>query len=180
MAVDDDFGREPPMPLRLSWTWVRFERLTGDDVYDLLALRSAVFVVEQDCVFLDADGLDRQAWHLLGRSLDAGRTLIGYLRCIDPGVKYPEPSIGRVVVDATARGSSLGRAVMHEGIVRVRAAWPGHAVRINAQYRLEAFYASLGFVTVGPVYVEDDIEHVEMTLAATTAVEKNTAEEKLR
>ncbi len=151
----------------LVWTWRRFERLSADDVYDLLALRSRVFVVEQSCVFLDADGHDRSAWHLLGRVADAAASpLAACLRCLDPGVRYPEPSIGRVATSLELRGRGLGRALMDEGIARSQDAWPGSAFVINAQSRLEAFYRSLGFVTEGMPYVEDDIEHVRMRLGA--------------
>ena len=153
-----------------SWTWGRFESLTSHDVYDLLALRSEVFVVEQDCVFLDADGADRDAWHLLARhdtaALRDGRApLAAYLRCIDPGARYMEPSIGRVVVAPAWRGTGLGRILMIEGIARSRTLWPGHAIRIGAQARLEHFYVSLGFVREGSPYDEDGIEHVGMVLA---------------
>ena len=156
----------------MRWTWGRFDTLSGSDVYDLLALRSAVFVVEQDCVFLDADGLDRQSWHLLGR--DASGTLVAYLRCLDPGLKYREPSIGRVTVTTAMRRTGLGRMTMAEGIARVGALWPDLAIRINAQHRLEAFYASFGFTTEGPIYDEDGIDHVEMTLAPAAASHRNT------
>ena len=136
-------------------------------MYDLLALRSAIFVVEQDCVFLDADDADRAAWHLLGTTIDDnGRpVLAAYLRCLDPGVRYPEPSIGRVVVAARRRGAGLGRVLMAEGIARSERAWPGRDIVLNAQHRLEAFYRSLGFVTEGPPYLEDAIEHVAMRRA---------------
>ncbi len=144
----------------VDWRWSRFDALAPRDVYDALALRSAVFVVEQGCAFQDADGLDAAAWHLLGRTADG--TLAAYLRCLDAGAKYDEPSIGRVIVDLRWRNTGLGRALMAEGIARSRAAWPGRAIRIGAQHRLERFYASLGFAVAGPVYVEDGIDHVEM------------------
>ncbi len=149
----------------VHWTWKRFDTLSGDEVYDLLALRSQCFVVEQRCVFLDADGLDRSSWHLLGRIADAPR-LAACLRCIDPLVKGPEPSIGRVVVAATERGTGLGRTLMVEGIARSRDAWPRQVIVINAQLRLEAFYRSLGFATEGSPYIEDGIDHVSMRLPA--------------
>ena len=76
----------------LTWQWTRFAGLSGDDVYDMLALRSTIFVVEQDCVYLDPDGLDRQAWHLLGR--DVQGALLAYVRVCDPGVKYAPPWLG--------------------------------------------------------------------------------------
>ena len=149
----------------LSWTWKRFEDLSTVDVYDLLALRSEVFVVEQRCVFLDPDGSDRPAWHLLGRTMDDAAVLAAYLRCIDPGVKYREPSIGRVVTAPASRGLGLGRALMDVGLLRSHDAWPGADIVINAQARLEPFYRSLGFCTEGEPYVEDDIDHVQMRRA---------------
>ena len=164
---------------RVTWTWSRFESLSVDDVYDLLALRSAVFVVEQRCVFLDADGCDRHAWHLLGRaegtpreseSPAGGTRLAAYLRSLDPGIKCPESSIGRVVVAAAYRGTGLGRALMSEGIARAHAQRPGIAIRISAQLRLEAFYASLGFHGEGLPYVEDGIDHLGMRLMSTREI----------
>ena len=155
-----------PSSPAVAWHWRRFETLSNDDVHDLLALRSTVFVVEQRCVFLDADGGDRSAWHLLGRATDAPRALSAYLRCLDPGVRYDAPSIGRVVTAPAVRGTGLGRSLMEEGIGRSQAAWPGADIVINAQRRLETFYRSLGFVTEGEPYLEDDIEHVRMRLPA--------------
>jgi ElaA protein len=159
----------------ISWAWKRFDALTGPEVYALLALRSAVFVVEQDCVFLDPDGLDRHAWHLLGHVADPGRprVLAAGLRCLDPMVKYPEASIGRVVVAPAWRGTRLGRALMVEGIGRSRAAWPGQAIRIGAQQRLEAFYASLGFESEGEPYEEDGIMHREMCLPSSQSLDED-------
>ena len=157
----------------VSWNWKRFDALSRHDVYDALALRSEVFVVEQGCAFLDADGCDRNAWHLLAR-LDAetdasstrGGSLVAYLRCLDPGVKYAEPSIGRVIVASSHRSTGLGRALMHEGIARAKAQWPDADIVIAAQQRLDAFYASLGFRVQGSPYLEDGIDHVEMRLVA--------------
>lgn len=156
-----------PVPMAaaaLSWIWRRFDTLSVDDVYDVLALRSAVFVVEQTCVFLDPDGCDRSAWHLLGRTIDADgrRVLAAYLRCLDPHVKYPEPSMGRVVTAPTLRGRGLGRVLMDEGITRTQHAWPGADIVINAQLRLAPFYRSLRFRSEGEPYIEDDIDHVQM------------------
>ena len=151
----------------IAWSWKRFVDLTADDVYDILALRSTVFVVEQACVFLDADGDDRSASHLLGRTTndDGASVLAAYLRCLDPRVKYPEPSIGRVVTAPAWRGRGLGRSLMDEGIARTQDAWPGADIVINAQLRLEPFYRSLHFRTEGAPYVEDDIDHVQMRRA---------------
>jgi len=161
---------EPPVVsgTRLAWTWKRFDDLSGGDLYDLLALRSQVFVVEQNCPFLDTDYCDQRAWHLLGRATsEVGRaSLAVYLRILDAGVKYTEPSIGRVVVAESWRGQGLGRVLMEEGIARSRVLWPDDDIVIGAQQRLDAFYALLGFASEGAVYVEDGIDHIRMRLAS--------------
>ena len=144
----------------MHWHWSRFEELGVDDLYDALQLRSRVFVLEQG-PYLDADGLDRAAWHLLGRDDDDG-SLVATLRIVDPGRKYAEPSIGRVVLAREQRGQGAGRALMAEGIAGSERLWPGRAIRISAQAHLERFYASLGFERVGEPYLEDDIQHLEM------------------
>jgi ElaA protein len=144
----------------IAWRWNRFERLAGDDVYDLLALRSEIFVMEQRCVYLDADGLDRHAWHLLGR--DADRRLLAYARVVDPGRKFDVPAIGRVVVHGSRRGTGLGHALVAEALRRCAEAWPGAANRIGAQSHLQDFYRRHGYVTVGEPYLDVGIPHVEM------------------
>jgi ElaA protein len=144
----------------LTWQWTRFPGLRGDDVYDMLALRSQIFVLEQECAYLDPDGLDRQSWHLLGREDDGA--LLAYLRVVDPGVKYEVPSIGRVVVNPAKRGSGLGHVLMHEALRRCDALWPGEANRIGAQAHLQGFYGRHGYVAVGEQYLEDDIPHITM------------------
>lgn len=148
--------------MHLNWTLGRLHQLGPLDVYDLLALRSAVFVVEQTCVFQDPDGVDRQAHHLLGR--DERGDLQAVLRIVDPGVKYAEPSIGRVISAPAVRRRGVGQELMAQGIVRCRGLWPGQGIRISAQARLERFYRAFGFRTVTEPYLEDDIPHVEMLL----------------
>jgi len=141
------------------WSWTRFEDLGVQALYDILALRCRVFVLEQGA-FLDPDGADPHSWHLQGR--DEAGVLQAYLRGVDPGIKYTEPSIGRVLTSPETRGTGLGRALMQEGLARCTAQWPGQALRISAQARLRAFYAGLGFEAVGDEYIEDDIPHVQM------------------
>lgn len=143
----------------MHWTWSRFAELGVDNLYDALALRCRVFILEQG-PYLDPDGLDHHAWHLLGR--DEAGTLQAYLRAVDPGAKYPEPSIGRVITAPEMRGMGLGRTLMHEGLARCDAAWPQRVIRISAQAHLQRFYGSVGFRPVGETYLEDDIPHIQM------------------
>jgi len=144
----------------LTWQWTRFEGLSADDVYDMLALRARIFVLEQNCAYLDPDGLDRRSWHLLGRG--AGGVLLAYVRVCDPGVKFDPPSIGRVVVDASQRGTGLGHVLISEALRRCDATWPGQRNRIGAQAHLQAFYGRHGYVPVGETYMEDAILHIDM------------------
>jgi ElaA protein len=143
----------------LRWTWHEWATLTPDVLYAFLRLRSAIFVVEQNCVFPDMDGRDPQCEHLCG--WDDG-TLAAYLRLVPPGVRTPEVALGRVVVARSARSTGLGRAVMREGLARCAQRYPGQPVKVSAQQHLEKFYGSLGFVTVGAPYDEDGILHVDM------------------
>jgi ElaA protein len=146
----------------VNWLWLRFADLGVDNLYDALALRCRVFILEQG-PYLDPDGLDRVSWHLLGR--DAAGTLQAYLRVVDPGVKYTEPSIGRVITAPEVRGTGVGRVLFAEGVRRCEAAFPGQGIRISAQAHLEQLYGSFGFVRVGEPYLEDNIPHLEMLKA---------------
>ncbi len=146
----------------MNWTWLRFQALGVDNLYDALALRCRVFILEQG-PYLDPDGVDRHAWHLLGRD-DQG-ALLAYLRVVDPGVKYPEPSLGRVITAPEARRSGQGRLLLQEGLARCNAAWPGQGIRISAQAHLRPWYGQHGFVAVGEPYGEDGIPHIEMLRA---------------
>ena len=164
-----DRAPPPNLSVRLvapRWQWSRLPDLAAADLYAVLAARQQVFAVEQHCAFQDADGYDFAAWHMLGWTTDdASPTLAAYLRVLDPGSKYAEPSIGRVLTVAPWRGTGLGRVLMNEGLERCRATWPGQAIRIAAQKRLEAFYASLDFRSVAAPYIENGIPHVDMMLA---------------
>ena len=147
------------MTASITWEWTRFEGLSLQALYEVLALRQKVFVLEQG-PYLDADGLDQHSWHLLGRD-EAGELLL-YLRVVDPGLKYDEPSIGRVVIAKSLRGTGLGRVMMAEAVKRCDEAWPGRANRISAQAHLGRFYGEFGFEPVGEPYLEDNIPHQEM------------------
>ena len=160
----------------IRWQWARFNELTGAQVYEVLALRERVFVVEQNCVYLDADGLDYKAWHLLGwADLASGPVLALYLRVFSPGDYFEEHAIGRVITDPAYRGQGLGRALMVKAIHHIHAmqttpqASVTVPVRISAQAYLEDFYASLGFERKGEGYLEDGIPHVSMLLPAKTS-----------
>ena len=144
----------------MHWTCVPFDALHVQQLHDVLALRSAVFVVEQQCVFLDIDGLDPQTWHLLGH--DGDGALQAYARLIPPGVKAPDALIGRVVTSPAARGGGTGRALMAEAVAQCGRLWPAQAITLHAQAHLERFYAGFGFVPVGKPYIEDGIPHIEM------------------
>ncbi len=123
--------------------------------------RQQVFVVEQDCVYLDADEADEVCWHLAAWREGAAE-LLAYARIVPPGVKYAETSIGRVITSAAARGSGLGRELVRRAVAQAEAIFPGQGIRISAQAHLARFYAGYGFVTVGNEYLEDGIPHIEM------------------
>jgi ElaA protein len=143
----------------MDWRWYRFNELGVDNLHDALQLRSRVFILEQG-PYLDVDGLDRQSWHLLGRN-ESG-ALVAYLRIVDPGLKFTEPSIGRVITALEVRGTGLGRSLVREGLAGSQRHWPGRANRIGAQARLQRFYSELGFVVAGDEYIDDGIPHIDM------------------
>ncbi len=152
-----------PAPSTPAWRWYRWGEISTDLLYQLLRLRSEVFVVEQACLFPDMDGLDPQCEHLCGTDKDG--TVVAYARLLPPGLKHPEAALGRVVTAAAVRGSGAGRALMREALAGCHARYPGHAVRIGAQQRLERFYIEFGFVTVSDPYLEDGIPHLDMLLS---------------
>jgi ElaA protein len=146
----------------VRWQLTAWSGLSCDRLYALLRLRSAIFVVEQNCVFLDLDGLDRHCDHLCG--FDAQGELVAYARLLPPGVKHAEAAIGRIVVAPPRRGTGLGHALMRQALAACAERYPGQAVLIEAQQHLEPFYAHHGFATIGSPYLEDGIPHVHMRL----------------
>jgi ElaA protein len=143
----------------LTWTWTPFDAMSPRTVYAVMALRQEVFVVEQDCAYLDADGHDFGAMHLLGH-LEG--SLVAYVRAFGPGQFYAEASIGRVITAAAIRGRGHGRPLMQEAMRRVALAWGPCPIKIAAQSHLRAYYESLGFAVCGEEYLEDGIPHLPM------------------
>lgn len=143
---------------RIAYQWLPFDALSGREVHDLFALRSEIFVVEQQCIYQDVDGNDPLGMHLSARR---GDVLVGYLRVLPPGTRFARASIGRVVVRASERGSGLGRALMREALARVEADGPV-PLKLSAQAHLQAFYESVGFTATDERYDEDGIPHVAM------------------
>jgi ElaA protein len=147
----------------IDWQRSSFADLTVADLYQVLAQRQQVFIVEQQCIWSDIDGLDQGAHHLLGwRIADGRRELAAYLRIVAPGAKYTEMSIGRVLTTQAARGTGAGRELIARGIDYAEHLHPGHHIKIGAQAYLEQFYAGFGFRTISEPYDEDGIMHVDM------------------
>jgi ElaA protein len=147
--------------MEINWNLKSFDSLTPHELYQLLKLRSEVFVVEQNCVFLDMDNKDQLCMHLLGWK---DNLLVASTRLVPPGLAYDEMSIGRVVSSPLIRGTGIGRKLMQESINQCYNLYGRNPVRIGAQLYLEKFYNSLGFEKDGEVYLEDGIPHVEMLL----------------
>jgi ElaA protein len=145
----------------LQWRFARFDELSRTEIHDVFQARVAVFVVEQSCPFQDVDGLDPACWHLIGRNAPEA-ALLAYCRLVPPGVKYDEPSIGRVLTTAGGRRAGLGRELMREAIARTHTLWPGRTLRIGAQQYLEHFYGEFGFTRASEPYDEDGIMHIDM------------------
>ncbi|MFD2229156.1 GNAT family N-acetyltransferase [Alkalimarinus sediminis] len=148
----------------IEWQWAAFGQLMTDELYQVLRLRQQVFIVEQTCIYEDIDGLDQDAWHLIGWRVDEGgsRTVAAYLRVLNPGVKYKEASIGRVMVSQAERGTGLGKALMRQAMTIMNEKLLTRSIRISAQQHLEAFYLEFGFKRVSEPYDEDGIPHIEM------------------
>ncbi|PZX55358.1 ElaA protein [Algoriphagus ratkowskyi] len=145
--------------MTLTHTVKAFQELSVDELYEFLKLRSEVFVVEQNCVFLDQDDKDQKCHHLL---LHSEGKLVGYSRLVPAGLSYEEVSIGRVVSSTAGRGKGLGRKVMEHSIAACEQLFGASDIRIGAQTYALGFYSSLGFKIDGDTYDEDGIEHVEM------------------
>ena len=159
MAALGEGRRSEADRLTVHWHLAPFAELTPQHVHDLYRLRAAVFVVEQNCVFQDVDGVDPQCFHLLGYSQG---TLLAYCRFVPAGIKFPEPSIGRVITAPAVRRTGMGRVLMAEAMKHAARLWPGQQIRIGAQAHLERFYNDFGFTKSSEPYDEDGIIHIEM------------------
>ncbi len=143
----------------IRWSLKQFAELSPFELYDILRLRSEVFVVEQQCIFLDMDDKDQQAHHLQGRLDDE---LIVSVRILPPGLAYNEPSIGRVVGSPRHRGLGAGKLLMEEAIKATQTLYGQQPIKIGAQQYLKKFYEDLGFIQCSETYLEDDIPHIKM------------------
>lgn len=144
----------------LEWRWKFFSDLTPIEVYDMLAARSEVFVVEQNCVYGDVDGRDINAWHLFAYS--ANGILAGYLRVLPPSEKEPDICIGRVLTTSGFRGIGLGRLMLERTLTHIAEQWPRMTISLHAQARLQCFYGAFGFTPSSDIHDEDGIPHIWM------------------
>jgi ElaA protein len=147
------------IPCDIIWTFSSFNELSTDDWYAISSARESVFIVEQKCPFLDADGADPACWHLVGK---VNGEIAAYCRIVPAGLKYTEPSIGRVITTKRFRTGGYGKALLSEALARCDALFPTVANKIGAQMYLEKFYASFGYETTSAPYDEDGILHLEM------------------
>ena len=145
--------------MSLRWEWKAFNELSAEEMYTVLCVRQEVFVLEQECLYLDADGKDRKSFHLMGFD---GNELLAYARIVEPGVSYKEVSIGRILSSKKARGTGAGVELMNQALTRIEEIYGKVPVRISAQSYLEKFYKKFGFEPTGKEYLEDEIPHMEM------------------
>jgi ElaA protein len=150
--------------MELQWRWFGLADFDSLTLYAYLKLRQDVFIVEQNCVYPDMDQYDAVSQHLLG--LDENGRVLASLRLVPPGLKYAEPSIGRVITHPDARRGGTGSKLVAEGLRMSSQLYPQQGHRIGAQAHLQGFYALFGFVTIGQEYLEDDIPHIDMLIAA--------------
>ena len=171
----------------LDWRWKPFPALTAAEVYDMLEARNVVFVVEQQCVYNDVDGLDKDAWHLFAYSAETAERaeppetaerarapqtgsspaapsprLAGYLRVLLPDASDTDIRIGRVLTTSEFRGIGLGSAMLEQALKHIVAQWPDAAIKLHAQAHLQMFYGAFGFEPISEIHDEDGIPHVWM------------------
>lgn len=145
--------------MEIKWQIKPFERLSVNELYDILRLRSEVFVVEQNCVYLDIDGKDKLALHVFG---EYEGVIVAHSRLFGPGISFDYSSIGRVVVAAHYRDKKWGHELMQESISAINHHFGESRITIGAQLYLKKFYEFHGFIQTSEMYLEDDIPHIEM------------------
>lgn len=148
--------------MNVQWICKRFDELLLQELYSILRLRNEVFVVEQQCIFQDADNKDQHCHHLMGI---INNELVAYTRLLPPGLAYEEASIGRVVNSPLVRNTGVGKELMRRSVIELYQLWGKQPIRIGAQLYLKKFYESFGFQQVSDIYLEDGIDHIEMLLA---------------
>lgn len=145
---------------KVVWHYKLFEELTAKELYQIIQLRNEVFVIEQDCIYQDADGKDYSCGHLWAT---INQEIVAYSRIVPKGISYKnEPSIGRVVSSGKHRGFGLGKQLISNSIQVIENRLFSSSIRISAQLYLKAFYESFDFEQVSEPYLEDDIPHIEM------------------
>lgn len=142
---------------------VPFSELTSDQLYQILQLRSEVFVVEQTCIYQDIDNKDIKpgVHHLM---MCKGSTIVAYARLLPADISYDTPSMGRILVAPSERGTGLGKELIAQSIEFTRSLWPNCAITIGAQSHLSPLYQAFGFSEISEHYLEDGILHVDMCL----------------
>ena len=148
--------------MEINWTFKKFDDLTPSELYAIIKLRNEVFVVEQNCVYQDADDKDQKGFHFMGWD---NQTLVAYTRIIPKGISYIDhASIGRVVTAPQYRRIGAGRKLMELSIAKTLEVFKCTSIKIGAQLYLKKFYQSLGFVQCSDAYLEDNIPHISMLL----------------
>ena len=145
----------------LHWCWYTLEEMEPVLLYDMLALREAIFVVEQACIYQELDGLDKSARHLL---MIKKQAVVAYLRVLPPGGHETGVRIGRVAVASDWRKRGLARVMMHRAIEQAEVDYPSSTIYLNAQTYLQGFYKTLGFRVSGVEFLEDGIPHIPMQM----------------
>lgn len=145
--------------MNIQWKLKAFDDLTPHELYAILQLRNEVFVVEQNCVFQDADDKDQASFHLSGYSQNK---LVAYTRLVPAGIAYDEPSIGRVITSPAARGTGTGKVLMQVSIEKTYELFGIEPIKIGAQLYLKKFYEGFGFQQISEPYLEDGIPHIYM------------------
>jgi len=152
--------------MKLDFKWSRIENLSALELFTIIKARESVFVVEQQCPYQETDDMDLYSWHL---AASINNQLAAYVRVVDPGIKYEQPSIGRVMTISEFRNLKIGRSLMNEAIRFTEEQYPQMGIKIGAQVYLQKFYESLGFEAVSEPYDEDGIPHIDMMKPAINA-----------